>query len=113
MRRWTAWCARLRCFPKLPGRHPPSLKQRENLPIRAVRVSHTAQLATHAHVLSGTAQYRTCARLVCIKFPGRRRVIGNAQSDNLILTITEGKRQKRCAPLQVWVGVSRKLDQRL
>ena len=72
----------------------------------------TSQLATRAHVLAGPAQYRTDDRLARIKFSAGRGIIHNAQDDNLVLTIAKGKRQKRCALLQVWVGFSRELDQR-
>src|SRR5207253_10209373 len=83
------------------------------LRIRTISIPRTGQLATRAHVFTGPAQYRAHDRLARIKFSGRRRIIVNAQSDNLILSIAEGKKQKRCALLEVWVGVSRELDQRL
>ena len=90
-----------------------SLQQRKHLRIRTISIPRTGQLATRAHVFTGPAQYRAHDRLARIKFSGRRRIIVNAQSDNLILSIAEGKKQKRCALLEVWVGVSRELDQRL
>src|SRR5206468_8300653 len=90
-----------------------SLEQRKHLRIRTIRIPCTSQLATGAHVLAGPAQYRAHDRPARIKFSAGRRIINNAQNDNLILTIAKGKRQKRCALLQVWVGVSRELDQRL
>src|SRR5437870_3283780 len=90
-----------------------SLEQRKHLRIRTIRIPRTNQLTTRAHVLAGPAQYRAHDRLAGIKFSAGRRIIHNAQNDNLVLTIAEGKRQKRCALLQVWVGVSRELDQRL
>src|SRR5438046_8430451 len=90
-----------------------SLEQRKHLRIRTIRIPRTGQLATRAHVLPGPAQYRTHDRLARVKFSSGRRIIDNAQNDNLVLTIAEGKRQKRCALLQVWVGVRRELDQRL
>ena len=90
-----------------------SLEQRKHLRIRTIRIPRTNQLTTRAHVLAGPAQYRAHDRLDGIKFSAGRGIINNAQNDNLVLTIAEGKRQKRCALLQVWVGVSRELDQRL
>jgi len=69
-------------------------------------------LATRANVLSGPAQLRAHDRLARIKFGGCRRIIASAESDNLILTIAKGEKQKRCALLRVWVGLSRALNQR-
>src|SRR5437667_1189798 len=90
-----------------------SLEQRKHLCVRTIRVPRTGQLAMCAHVLAGPAQYRAHDRLARIKFSAGRGIINNAQNDNLVLTIAKGKRQKRCALLQVWVGVRRELDQRL
>src|SRR5947208_7481617 len=90
-----------------------SLEQRKHLRIRTIRIPRTNQLTTRAHVLAGPAQYGAHDRLARIKFSAGRGIIHNTRNDNLVLTIAEGKRQKRCALLQVWVGVSRELDQRL
>src|SRR5947207_2393082 len=81
-----------------------SLEQRKQLRIRTIRIPRTNQLATRAHVLAGPAQYRAHDRLAGIKFSAGRGIIHNAQNDNLVVTIAKGKRQKRCALLQVWVG---------
>src|SRR5947199_9443402 len=90
-----------------------SLEERKHLRIRTIRIPRTGQLATPAHVLAGPAQDRTHDRLARIKFSAGRRIINNAQNDNLVLTIAKGKRQKRGALLQVWVSARRELDQRL
>src|SRR5438067_13077951 len=90
-----------------------SLEERKHLRIRTIRIPRTSQLTTRAHVLAGPTQYRAHDRLARIKLSAGRGIINNAQNDNLVLTITKGKRQKRCALLQVWIGVGRELDQRL
>jgi hypothetical protein len=82
-----------------------SLQQRKYLRGRAIRIPRTGQLATRSHVFACPSQYRAHDRLARIKFSGSRRIIENAQNDNLILTIAKGKKQKRCALLQVWIGV--------
>src|SRR5438067_12656678 len=89
-----------------------SLEERKHLRIRTIRIPRTNQLTTRAHVLAGPAQYRAHDKLAGIKFSAGRGIINNAQNDNLVLTIVEGKRQKRCTLLKVWVGVSRELDSR-
>src|SRR5215813_13775524 len=63
-----------------------SLNQREFLFICSIRIPRAGQLTSDSHVLPGPAQYRTCHRLTGVKLSGSRRIIGGAQSDNLILT---------------------------
>src|SRR5205809_7931775 len=89
------------------------LEQRERLRVRAIRIPRTGQLTACAHVLTGPTQYRAHDRLARIKFTSRRWIIACAQSHNLIMTIGKGEEQNSCARLQVWVCVSRHLDQRL
>src|SRR5262249_9129776 len=70
-----------------------SLNQGEFLLICPIRIPCASQLTTGPYVFAGPAQYRPRHSLTGAKLSGSRRIIGGAQSDNLILTTAKREKQ--------------------